>query len=73
MTFSLKIPGFTLTKRYVHDIFLHLGDVLQYILGFDFVSMIECILHPDQGYLSNGIDNKIVRKQGISLHMFSSQ
>jgi hypothetical protein len=43
MTFSLKIRGFTLTKRFVHDIFLHLGDVPLYILGFDFIAMIEFI------------------------------
>jgi len=47
MTLPLKIRGFTLTKRFVHDIFLHLDDVSPYILGFDFVAMIECILHPD--------------------------
>ena len=51
MTLPLKIRGFTLTKLYVHDIFLHLGDVSPYILGFDFVAMIECILYPDQSNL----------------------
>ena len=58
MTLPLKIRGITLTKRFVHDIFLHLGDVLPYILGFDFFAMIECILHSDQGNLLNGIDKQ---------------
>jgi hypothetical protein len=62
MTLPLKNRGFTLTERFVHDIFLHLDDVSPYILGFDFVAMIECILHPDQDNLLNGIGNKIVRK-----------
>ena len=51
MSLPLKVRVFTSTKRFVHDIFLRLGDVLPYILGFDFVAMIECILYPDQGNL----------------------